>query len=73
MSRHEHSTKLLAYTKELRGWVGAGPPTVGAHGHRPLQMIIADALSAVDDELAAIDAAARHAAMRRHTAPEDRP
>lgn len=59
--RHEHTTKLLDLIRELREWVGATPEGAnGAYpGHRALQLIIADALSAVDDELAAIDAAAR--------------
>lgn len=58
MSRHEHTTKLYALIKELREHVsgrGGGP----ALGHRPVEWIVADALSALDDEIAAVDAAAR--------------
>jgi hypothetical protein len=61
--RHQHTTKLLACIKELREWVGGTSSAVsGAYpGHRNLNHIMADALSAIDDELAAIDAAARDA------------
>lgn len=59
MSRHEHTIKLARYIKELREWVGGMTPNTEAHGHRSLRLIMADALSAVDDELSAIDAACR--------------
>ena len=63
MSRHEHTTRLQGFIRELREWVGSTPQSAhGAYpGHRSLNLIIADALSAVDDEMAAIDAAARDA------------
>jgi hypothetical protein len=55
--RHEHTTKLAKLIKELREHVSHnGSPGVG---HRNLNQIVADAFSAVDDEMAAIDAAAR--------------
>lgn len=65
-TRHEHTTKLQNLVHELREWVSAIPHSAdGAYpGHRPLQLIIADALSAVDDEMAAMDAAARDAAAK---------
>ncbi len=58
MSRHEHSTKLYKLIKELREHEDnrrGGP----GYGHRGINLIIADALSALDDEIAAVDAASR--------------
>lgn len=63
LKRHEHTTRLQNLIRELREWVPAVPHAeCGAYpGHRAFTHIIADALNAIDDEMAAIDAAARDA------------
>lgn len=60
MSRHEHTEKLYKLISELRNH----DPRDRTGMVRPLGQIVADALSAVDDEMAAIDAAARDAISR---------